>query len=338
MEINDYIVSNKYSLKEVWDKINKNEDQLVFITNKENKILFAVSDGDIRRYLLGGGNIEDNVLNLNKNSVIVATTINEANKLCKQYKIVPVVNNKGILKILVKKGKISCIQKLNNVPVVIQAGGLGTRLYPYTKILPKPLIPIGDIPIIEKIINRFVDFGCKDFYIIVNHKKEMIKAYFAEIAINYNITFVDEMKPLGTGGGLSLLKNIIKNDFIFANCDTFLDCDFFDVFETHKHNNNDVTMICSNIKVQIPYGTISCDNEKKLVSFNEKPTFYFLSNVGVYIVNRNVVNTISNDTKIHFTTVCEQLISTKKVGIYEISEEEWHDMGEIDKLNKMIEE
>lgn len=336
MKINDFISKSTHTLNCVYEQINKNEYQIVFVVDEQDKVLFAVSDGDIRRYLLSGGDLQDNVLKLNKNSLISSHSINEANILCKQYKLVPVLDDENRIKIIVSKQEILCRDTINT-PVVIQAGGLGTRLYPYTKILPKPLIPIGDIPIIEKIINRFVEFGCRNFYIIVNHKKEMIKAYFAEIAKEYKIHFIDESTPLGTGGGLSLAKGIINEPFIFANCDTFLDCDFNDVFQFHKKEKNLITIICSNMKFQIPYGTVKSDQNKKLAAFEEKPTFRFLSNVGVYVVDNSVIDLIPQNTKIHFTTICENLMNDKKVGVYEIREEEWHDMGEIDKLNKMIE-
>ena len=335
-EIKDYTLLSNTILKDAYNKINNNNFQIVFIVDDNGAAICAISDGDIRRHILSGGTLEDDVLKLSK-QLISAKTIHEATILSKQYKVVPMLEQSGVIKLLVTRDGIICKDKLK-VPVVIQAGGLGTRLYPYTKILPKPLIPIGDIPIIEKIINRFVEFGCEDFYIIVNHKKEMIKSYFAEINKPYKVTFVDESEPLGTGGGLSLMEGMLDGKFIFANCDTFLDCDFNDIVNTHVDNKNKITMICSNIKVQIPYGTIQCDEQNKLTEMIEKPTFYFLSNVGVYIVDSSVISSIPKQTKVHFTTICEQYAKDKLVGVYEISEHEWHDMGEIDKLNKMIEE
>ena len=334
-KLTDYIILNNATLKDAYEKMNENEYQIVFVVDKDNKLLFAITDGDIRRHVLAKGTLEESVMVLSK-SCVTATSIYDAKKLCKEYKVVPIVNENNTIDILVFRDHI-LPKRTIDIPVVIQAGGLGTRLYPYTKILPKPLIPIGDMPIIEKIIKRFCEFGCTKFYIIVNHKKEMIKAYFSE-GKKYNIEFVDELQPLGTGGGLALLKGKLNQPFIFANCDTFLDCDFADLYDQHLNSNSDVTIISSQIKFQLPYGTLKIDENKKLEQFVEKPTFYFLSNVGYYVVNPNVVDMIPNNTKIHFTTICEQLIDDKKVGVYEIREEEWHDMGEIDKLNKMLEE
>ena len=334
MEIKDFIVAENEKIADVLDEIGENSNGIVFIENAEHKIVGSLSDGDIRRFLMSNGAIEDSVTKAMNKEFKSANNIVTAKALTKEYKVVPVLNENGEVTCVVLKDIIIPREKLN-VPVVIQAGGLGTRLYPYTKILPKPLIPIGDLPIIELIINRFVEFGCTEFYVIVNHKKEMIKSYFAEIEKSYSIEFVDETKPLGTGGGLSMLEGKINETFIFANCDTFLDCNFSEVCNAHKKANNKVSIICSQMDMQIPYGVVKTDDNKKITEFVEKPRMQFLSNVGIYIVEPEVISMIPKETKIHFTTICEELMKNKGVGVFEILEEEWNDMGEIDKLNKM---
>lgn len=335
MEFKDFIVSEKERITDALDEISENSNGIVFIENAEHSIVGSLSDGDIRRFLMTNGSIADPVVKAMNKDFKSSVNIVEAKALAEEYNVVPVLNEKGEASCIVLKDIIIPQTKLN-VPVVIQAGGLGTRLYPYTKILPKPLIPIGDLPIIELIINRFVEFGCSEFYVIVNHKKEMIKSYFAEIEKPYSIEFIDETKPLGTGGGLSMLEGKINNTFIFANCDTFLDCNFSDVLKEHKKANNKVSIICSQMDMQIPYGVVKIDENKKITEFVEKPRMQFLSNVGIYIVEPEVIRMIPKDTKIHFTTICEDLMQNKGVGVFEILEEEWNDMGEIDKLNKMI--
>ena len=149
----------------------------------------------------------------------------------------PILNADKTIKTIVFWADDSIELKENNsvkLPVVIMAGGKGTRLYPYTKILPKPLIPIGDIPIIERIIQQFIKAGCKYFYVIVNYKKDMIKAYFNEIKNKkYNITFIDENIPIGTGGGLKLLKDYLHTDFILTNCDILIKADFGEIINQH---------------------------------------------------------------------------------------------------------
>lgn len=217
------------------------------------------------------------------------------------------------------------------------AGGKGTRLYPYTKILPKPLIPVGDIPIIERIIEQFVKAGCKDFYVIVNYKKDMIKAYFNEIKEkSYTITFIDENMPLGTGGGLKLLQNYLQTDFILTNCDILIKADFSDIIEQHSNKNNVVTMICSAKKFTIPYGVVELDKNENIIEMKEKPTLNFLTNTGCYIVNNSVFDYIADNENIGFPDIIERIKEdNKKVGIYPIHEDAWLDMGQFDELSRM---
>ena len=224
-----------------------------------------------------------------------------------------------------------------NLPVVIMAGGKGTRLYPYTKILPKPLIPIGDIPIIERIIDQFVKAGCKDFYVIVNYKKDMIKSYFNEMKEkSYNITFVDENIPLGTGGGLKLLQSYLHTDFILTNCDILIKSDFSDIIKQHSNKNNVVTMICSAKKFTIPYGIVELDKNENILEMKEKPTLNFLTNTGCYVVSSSVFDYIADNENIGFPDIIGRIKDAdKKVGIYPIHQDAWLDMGQFDELNRM---
>ena len=127
---------------------------------------------------------------------------------------------------------------------VIMAGGKGTRLDPFTRVLPKPLIPVGDLPIIEHIMKEYQSYNCNEFHIIVNYKRDLMKAYFADNENHYNITWYDEAEPLGTGGGLSLLRGRFRDTFFFANCDALLTANYESMLRFHKENRNTITMIC----------------------------------------------------------------------------------------------
>ena len=145
--------------------------------------------------------------------------------------------------------------------VEMMAGGLGTRLYPYTKILPKPLIPVGEQPIAELIIDRFRGFGCHRFTMVVNYKKGMIKSYFGDLEKDYTLDFVDETQFMGTGGGLCLLKGKVDSPFFFTNCDTLLDLDFGDLYEKHHERGNLITMVCALKHYTVPYGVVELGEE-----------------------------------------------------------------------------
>lgn len=335
-KFDDFLVRNDKTIKEALSKISLNANGLVFVADKNSKAIGVVTDGDIRRALVNGAKTSDSVDSIVNKSFRFANNICEAKRFAKDYKVIPILREDKSIKMIIGKDFI-IPERMLTCPVVIQAGGLGTRLYPYTKILPKPLIPVGDYPIIELIMRRFEEFGCKKFYIIVNHKKEMIKSYFAENKNKYDITFVDETTPLGTAGGLSLLKGMINEPFILANCDTFLDCDFYDCFEKHIETQNDITMISAKINFKIPYGIINVNENDQILELKEKPQLDVITNVGVYVINSKIIDNMEENQKIHMPEVCEQYMKTDKCGTFIISEDEWNDMGELDKLNKMME-
>src|SRR5690625_280499 len=218
---------------EAMESLDKVAKKVLFVT-KGRQLKAALTDGDIRRWILKKGNLDvkvKEIANYNPKYIYEKDKIH-ANETMKKLFVeaLPVVDQKhNITSIVFRDDEISDRKSLN-VPVVIMAGGLGTRLYTYTKILPKPLIPIGEINIIEHIINRFNQYGNEQFHLIVNHKKNMIKAYFKEIEKEYEVSYSDEDKPLGTGGGLSLLKGQINSTFFLTNCDILIEEDYEKIY------------------------------------------------------------------------------------------------------------
>ena len=221
-------------------------------------------------------------------------------------------------------------------PVVIMAGGLGTRLYPYTKILPKPLIPIGEMPIVEHIIHRFADVGCSAFTMIVNYKKSMIKSYFNDLQKDYTVDYVDEDTPLGTGGGLSLLKGKVTQTFFLTNCDILIDADFGDIYQYHKEKGNVITMVCAVKHFTIPYGVVELGGDGDISGITEKPEMNFLTNTGVYVVEPSVIDGLAYNEPIPFTDIIADVRAAGgRVGVYPVSENSWMDMGQLEELDNM---
>ncbi len=326
------------SLKEAMQQLDKTAKKILFVV-ADNKLLAAITDGDLRRFLLAGGTMDHKVYDAaNKKPYYVnnrdEALINIANS---HFTAIPVVNNTGeIVDIVFENDKDKHIYPKLNLPVVIMAGGKGTRLEPYTKILPKPLIPVGDLPVIEHIMQQFTNYGCNDFHLIVNYKKQLIKAYFSESNTKYETFWYDEDMPLGTGGGLSLTKDSLNSTFFLTNCDVLIMADYDDILNFHMKNKNSITMVCACKNMTVPYGVIETGADGEITAMKEKPKFSFQTNTGMYIVEPEVLEDIESGVPIDFPDIIEkQQKKGRKVAAYSISEKDWFDMGQLEELENM---
>ena len=337
--IERYIGMDTLTVSEAMQKIDINSSGIIFLINENKRISGCLTDGDVRRFLLAGGSMTDIALNAANKSPKVAMSEMEAKTLYhgKDFVIIPIVNDRmQIVNLYSGTGKIEKKRPALKVPVVINAGGRGSRLDPYTKVLPKPLIPVGEIPIIEHIIKEYQSYECMDFHIIVNYKKELMKAYFSDNENSYNITWYDEAKPLGTGGGLSLLRGVFNDTFFFANCDALLTANYERMINFHKENHNVITMICAYKNINIPYGVVEIGLNGSIKSMKEKPLISFLTNTGIYIVEPEVIDDIEDNVAIDFPDIIEmERKMGKKVSVFPVSENDWMDMGQLPELEKM---
>lgn len=340
MNVKDFLIEEENTMIEAMALLDKVARKVLFVVS-EGKLIAAITDGDVRRWILKKGNLDAKVKDIaNYNPIFIYEKDRyQSNQFLKKYSVeaLPIVDKdmRLISVIFWDNEEINGRKKLN-IPIVIMAGGLGTRLYPYTKILPKPLIPIGEIPIVEHIINRFNLYGSEQFYLVVNHKKNMIKAYFNEIEKAYNVYYVDEDKPLGTGGGLRLLKGKIDTTFILTNCDILIEEDYEKIYSYHKKEKNLITMVCSLKNIRIPYGVIEISETGEIENMKEKPELSFFANTGMYIVEPNIIEELEEGMSIGFPDIIEQYKSKgEKIGIYPISENSWMDMGQIDEMEEM---
>ena len=320
--------------------IDKSDVKIVFVTDGK-KLVGTLTDGDIRRFLFNGGTISAPAENAANHSPKIAHDALQAAELYNRlfYIAIPIVNSDGeITDIYIGEDLPEKKHAALGIPVVINAGGKGTRLDPFTRVLPKPLIPVGDLPIIEHIMQRYKDFGCEDFSMIVNYKKELIKTYFREIDNNYNIAWFDETKPLNTGGGLSLLKGKLNGTFFFTSCDTLLLADYESMLRFHRSNGNVITMVCAWKNITIPYGIVEMGKNGAIENMREKPELSFLTNTSIYIVESEVLDDIPDDTAITFPEIIQmEKEKGRKTAVYPVSESEWLDMGQMSELEKMRE-
>lgn len=331
-KLKSLLVFDDINIKQAMQKLNETGERILFVTDGQKRLLGTLTDGDIRRAIIDGLILTTPVDALMKRKFISLTTdtpdiSHEARRLMQQHMIeqIPVVNASGVIVDVIlwldflieeKPLTIKSRKTLDNT-VVIMAGGKGTRLDPFTKILPKPLIPIGDKPIIENIMDRFYENGFSRFILIVNYKKEMIKAYFSEKTLPYDITFVEEQDFYGTAGGLFLLRDVIKQSFIITNCDTILEGNYLDFYQWHHDQENIMTIIGSHKEITVPYGVL-CMNNGVLDKIDEKPKLDLFINTGTYILEPSVFEFIVDRQHLDMDKLIREVkaLHADRVGVY----------------------
>ena len=341
MKLEELFIAEDATILETMKKLDETGQRILFVA-PGGRLKAVLTDGDLRKFLLRGGRLTEPVrlaANYSPKHLPVADRA-RAKEIMEQYSIdaLPILDKDGtIADIVFASGVDVDNRKQAGIPVVVMAGGLGTRLYPYTKILPKPLIPVGEKPIAEIILDRFSDYGCRRVYMVVNYKKNMIKSYFNDLEEKpYQIEYADETDFLGTGGGLCLLKGALDSTFFFSNCDTLLNIDYGDVLEYHRSHKNLITMICAYKHYTVPYGVVEMGENGTIEEMREKPELNFLTNTGVYVVEPQVVEELEDGKKQGFPDVIEKYrLAGRNVGVYPISESAWMDMGQMEELEKM---
>ena len=256
--------------------------------------------------------------------------------------VMPILDEKGELvdvwfwSDLFKKTELVQREQIN-LPVVIMAGGKGTRLKPITNVIPKPLVPIGDKTILEEIMDQFEAIGCQKFYMSVNYKSNMMRYYLDQLPHHYDVSFFEEDKPLGTIGSVALLKGKINTPFFVSNCDIVIDQDMRDVYDYHCENHNDLTIVTAVKSFRIPYGVIETVEDGLMTALKEKPDLTYMINTGVYILNPGCIDEIPHGEFFHITQLMEKIkVRGGRVGCFPVSEHAWKDMGEWPEYLKMI--
>lgn len=329
-------------------KIDVNSKGILFITDDAGILSGCVTDGDIRRWILGAGDINACVRSAMNSSpqYLYAEERSRAEDVMRRKVItaLPILDRKGHIVDIILSDEIADVlqevkkKDLSGIPVVIMAGGKGTRLYPYTKILPKPLIPIGETPIVERIINCFSRYGISKYYMTVNYKKSVIKSYFHDVAPSYEIDYVEEPKPLGTCGSIKLISEKFEKPLFVTNCDSLIMADYGDIYNYHGDSGNSVTIVSALKNIAVPYGVIHSGDNGEVLHIEEKPKLSYFINTGMYVINPDAIDKIPADKMFHMTDLIEAVMAAgEKVGMYPISEDSFLDMGEISEMKRMEE-
>ncbi len=325
-------------------QMDESGDKILFVVDPGRHLLGVATDGDIRRWLIAGNGLDrpiSEAMNASPITLRVGHAPDAAQEALVRHSIecVPVTDSDGVVVSATRWVDLfeqpRATPEQIGLPVVIMAGGEGGRLSPFTKVLPKPLIPVGGTPIVELIIERFRAHGCREFYLSVNYKANLIKAYFADLAPDYEMHYLEETAPLGTAGSLSLLRDI-DSTFFVSNCDILIDADYANVLRFHRESGNAVTLVASAKNFTIPYGVCETGPQGRLTGISEKPAFDFLVSTGMYVLEPSVLDDIPGDRVFHITELINSYVEAgKAVGVYPVSEKSWLDMGQWEELNKM---
>lgn len=327
-------------------RMDETGEKILFVTDEERRLLGVVTDGDIRRLVLRGESLDTPIseaMNCSPHVVRAGFDVETAREvmLSQRVESLPVIDEQG--RVVGAVRWIDLFEEARRererveLPVVIMAGGEGTRLAPFTKVLPKPLVPVGDRPMVEHVMERFADAGCSEFYLSVNYKASLIKAYFADAVHPYEIRYLEEEHPLGTAGSLSLLAGRIDTPFFVSNCDILVDADYAEFYRFHREGEHRISLIASMKDFVVPYGSCEITNGGSLVRILEKPRYSLLVSTGLYLFEPDVLKEIPPNEHLHITDLMNACIARgESVGVYPVSEFSWTDMGQLEELQKMI--
>ena len=337
------------SIKESLLLLEKVKDKCLVVVDKNNKLLGTLNDGDLRRAIINGADLDSKISkyihrkpvflkikdsNLLKNQKMLKEIITRKSIEIKNDKIdlIPIVDkNFKVIKLFSTKNLVPSENKnhkiFKNIPVVIMAGGKGTRLGKFSNYFPKPLYPFENSTVIENIINFFRSSGVHKVYLSINFKKDLVKSYFKENKINY-VKFLEEKKFLGSAGSLSLVKNKFNKNFFIINCDTISRISLEKFYHYHIKNNFDLTLVAALKKHQFPYGTCKLNRNGELIRIQEKPILTNLSMIGLYLCKSKVINLVKKNTFLGMDDLIKKIKSKKgRIGVFPINEENWIDVG-----------
>lgn len=319
------------------------------------KILFVFTDGifegiltigDIQRAIIKGYQLSDSISIILDRDKIYADESESIESIKSKMEAIraecmPVLRGKELVNVYTWEELFGQNQKLQkpliNLPVVIMAGGKGTRLQPITNVIPKPLVPVGDKTILEVIMDQFENIGCHKFYMSINYKADMMRYYLSQLPHQYDIEFFMEDRPLGTIGSVSLLKGKINTPFFVSNCDSINEQDYREVYDYHVNNQNDMTIVTMVKSFKIPYGVIETGEDGLMMALSEKPELTYQVNTGVYILNPSCIEEIPEGVFFHITNLMEKIKARGgRVGCFPVSENSWKDMGEWSEYLKLI--
>ncbi len=347
-QVKPFLLPQTNTIRQAMEQLEKTEEKIVFVVDEASRLVGSLTDGDIRRWILSDGDLKAEVhriCNRNPHAAAEGFDIDKlrADMLNGNLGCVPVVNgSREIVRLVFWKELFQSEVEIKpkprlNLPVVIMAGGKGTRLAPFTNVLPKPLIPMGDRTVIEIIIDQFRPYGLDRFYLSVNYKSKILKSFFEELDPAYSVKYIEENEPRGTAGALRALHTPVQENLIVTNCDIIIQADLSELVSFHTENNHDLTLVASLKDYNIPYGVCELEKGGSLARIKEKPQYSFLVNTGMYVVRRDRLDLIPENTRCDMTDFIEMLKNAGgSIGVFPIGENAWIDTGEWAEYRKAL--
>lgn len=340
-DLKQIILSQDSSIQEAIQALEDSHLRIVFAVDSNEIVTGVLADGDIRRALIKGSSLSSSIKHaINKDFIYLDEHASESEALALMQKMdilsIPVIQKGKVIR-LISINDFANQQHIEN-PVLLMAGGFGKRLRPLTDNCPKPLLKIGNVPIIEMILRNFINSGFRNFYISTHYKSEMIKDFLGNGAsLGINIEYLDENEPLGTAGCLGLLpKDNMNLPLIMMNADILTKVNFLNLLAHHNKSASIATMCVRTCSHQVPYGVVNHSDNNELTNITEKPSYDYFVNSGIYVLDPQILKYIVKDKNLDMPDLLNKLISpklNKKVNLYPLHEY-WLDIGQIHDFDK----
>lgn len=340
-KIDEIKIDQNASIKQALKVIDKGAIKVAVVLSDDGLLLGMLSDGDIRRALLKGMSLDDSITGIINRDPVVAN-INDTKE-----RILELANEKKLHQIpIISNGKLIGIQDIRefltpkNKPnkVILMVGGLGARLRPLTNDVPKPMLDVGNKPILHTIVENFAKYGYTDIIMCVNYKSEIIKEYFGNgDKFGVKIEYVLESKRMGTAGALSLLKERPKDDFFVMNGDLLTNVNFEYLHEYHKDSNARASICIRKYEMQVPYGVVNV-RANKVTSIEEKPMQSFFVSAGIYMFSPIVLDFIPKGVFYDMPTLFSELLKQDFAVHPFFIREYWLDIGRMDEYRRANDE
>lgn len=334
-DVSIFVVPDSASLKDVIENLTESGLKLSLVVDGSQTLVGIVSDGDVRRALLAGGNLDSPVVALMNTDFLAVdsfTGVSELAKLARSRRVthIPLVSDRRVVEgLFIDDPNLDSSVRDNTV--VIMAGGMGLRLRPLTQHTPKPMLPIGGKPMVQHTIEALRLEGFSKFVVAVNYLGEQIEDYFGDGSwLGVDITYLKEEVPLGTGGALSLVGDGITSPILVVNGDVLVSAPLSSMVDYHLAHNADITVGVKMLETQIPFGVVQIE-DARIIAIQEKPTYRDFVNAGVYVIEPAVLGRLAPGVRIDMPDLVSDLLERREVLAFPIHES-WRDLGHLEDL------